>query len=596
MSRAQDIVDSILQGERYTNSRLFDDKVYVDEPIIRTGASAYGPSPVRPRERRTSLPQELAKLRRMARGRKRALWGYSYSADSAKLFVEQARLVAAYEDDYAGVVDAASVRGTYVGYEDLSDHQLRCYFAWRTQVRRGERPPAPAAFVRLRTYELLNGIGAEPSEEGLAELKMLADTYISDEYVAETFAAWLRDYVVYYGLNVDLVSVARDERSSAIAAVAVLRRAENAILAGEGSERVASNDLAAPAEEELLDALVRLSRYRADRSRFIRNRREDVAWVVSRVFADMVVHCSKRRKTGLIDGWFGKSTRTSYTMFRSAMFWTDVPHEDATYEVSPHESYVCSRGFWWHELPARRLERNAELGALMHAIDARMRRMAQDAHPLKEKPLPKYQAKFVDKRIEELASLRAAEEAARITIDRSALSSIRSAALRTRDALLTDEERGEPAPKEGSNREGAQRGSRAQFRGNEDCLSAAPSGPRTGHLTVPSGQGEEAPTFAVAEPHDEGAPVGVDVPAGAAPAVIAPDASGATFSDEHKALLRALLAGETLDGFDALFVSLAVDAINEAFLDELGDTVIEFDGETPTLVEDYLEDVRAAVA
>ena len=43
-------------------------------------------------------------------------------------------------------------------------------------------------------------------------------------------------------------------------------------------------------------------------------------------------------------------------------------------------------------------------------------------------------------------------------------------------------------------------------------------------------------------------------------------------------------------------VDLMVDAINEALFDLLGDTAIEFgaDGE-PQLVEDYAEDVRAAL-
>ena len=62
------------------------------------------------------------------------------------------------------------------------------------------------------------------------------------------------------------------------------------------------------------------------------------------------------------------------------------------------------------------------------------------------------------------------------------------------------------------------------------------------------------------------------------------------------ALLEALVDGGTLDGFDALFVSLATDAINEAFLDIVGDTVVDFDGDVPVLVEDYADDVREALA
>ena len=34
------------------------------------------------------------------------------------------------------------------------------------------------------------------------------------------------------------------------------------------------------------------------------------------------------------------------------------------------------------------------------------------------------------------------------------------------------------------------------------------------------------------------------------------------------------------------------DGINEKMLDEIGDTVIEYDGDQPELIEDYAEDLR----
>lgn len=37
--------------------------------------------------------------------------------------------------------------------------------------------------------------------------------------------------------------------------------------------------------------------------------------------------------------------------------------------------------------------------------------------------------------------------------------------------------------------------------------------------------------------------------------------------------------------------SVAADAINEALFDEIGDNVLECDGENITLVQDYKEDV-----
>ena len=42
--------------------------------------------------------------------------------------------------------------------------------------------------------------------------------------------------------------------------------------------------------------------------------------------------------------------------------------------------------------------------------------------------------------------------------------------------------------------------------------------------------------------------------------------------------------------------SLAADGINEALFDIIGDTVIEFEGDVPRIVEDYADDVREALS
>ena len=605
VSRAQHIVDMILAGDRYVNSQTFSDRVYRDEPILRTGASAYGrhkeaspkpaadrrparpeassspeplwvvepPRPVEPsvhrmarefqesprypqppRQRHVDLPAPYRQARRLAQGRNRRGWGYAYTADNAKLFVEQARVLADLEDDYAsGMEGLIGYRGFCPTYEDLSDHELRCYISWRTQFRAGAAREAPVAFWRLYAFEVICGVGIEPGQAGYEALANLAADDPYAEAVREQSSRWAHDYAIYYGLDPSLVN---GGATSNVAAVALLRRAEVALLSG--GQPVAWPDRARadlPTPEELLDALVLMSRYRADRSRFFRDRREDVAWVACRVFADMVSHCNKRRKTGLVEGFFGPPTRTSYTVFPSAMFWTDKLHADVTYEVSPSESYVCDHGFWWRTLPCRRAERNRELGTLLHAIDARMRRALGDKHALKDKSLPKYQAKIVDARIAELVALREAEEAARITIDRSALGSIRTAAARTREALLTDEERDDsplvPEPK---------------------AYVPLVDTPQTAHAQSGNQSG--------------------DIPQTHAPA---PSSSDLPLSDQQLALLRALVDGDSVDGFDAMFVSLAADAINEAFLDIVGDTVVDFDGDAPVLVEDYVDEVRAVL-
>ena len=59
-------------------------------------------------------------------------------------------------------------------------------------------------------------------------------------------------------------------------------------------------------------------------------------------------------------------------------------------------------------------------------------------------------------------------------------------------------------------------------------------------------------------------------------------------------ILHALLQGESADAIlkeQHLMPSIAADAINEALFDEIGDTVLECDQDTLSLIEDYREDV-----
>ena len=42
-------------------------------------------------------------------------------------------------------------------------------------------------------------------------------------------------------------------------------------------------------------------------------------------------------------------------------------------------------------------------------------------------------------------------------------------------------------------------------------------------------------------------------------------------------------------------LSVLVDAINEALYEQLSDTAIEFEGDVPKIIEDYIDDLKAIV-
>ena len=60
-------------------------------------------------------------------------------------------------------------------------------------------------------------------------------------------------------------------------------------------------------------------------------------------------------------------------------------------------------------------------------------------------------------------------------------------------------------------------------------------------------------------------------------------------------ILRTLLAGNPADGIireNRLLPSVVADGINEAFFEEIGDSVIEENDGSLALIEDYVDDVR----
>ena len=64
----------------------------------------------------------------------------------------------------------------------------------------------------------------------------------------------------------------------------------------------------------------------------------------------------------------------------------------------------------------------------------------------------------------------------------------------------------------------------------------------------------------------------------------------------HLAILQTLLRGETAAGqirSAHLMPALVADTINEAFYDQIGDNILEYDGDELGLIEDYREDITA---
>ncbi len=552
-------------------------RVYTDEPIVMRGS-----------QMASYVPPRIEQMRALEHTPE------SRSKPGAWLFYQQARLMEDYEDNVASTSSYWQYFPTYV---TMNNRQLRSYFSWRTDVRH-ERPherTAPVSYAFVHLYELICGVGVtlEPlgrPREGLTEVEQ---GFYAIEHFWQTYDStypdlgryakrWLRDYVVYHGLDSELYAPYLDDSfAQAIVDFQEGLRAWNEYEEQLPKAKKTEVNVAAgaphPGEERMFDSLGALSSYRPRVSRLFRDRPETFSHVCCAVVADLASHYEKRRKHGLVESLFGDWYDMPLTMFMNAVFWDESRHEDCTYELSPHNLFVCKNGYWVHRTFHGTTTRSTELGRILRVCDQRLREAIGYKHKLTEKDAPKYVDKFVSARIAERLAWEEEQERRAIHVDLSQLAGIRAAASVTRESLLLDEEREEVL---------------AAGAGATVEPAPAPAGAGAA-VPEPAATGADEPTLFDAVTVEATPEPVVETTPDAAPS---PVASPLGLTSEELALLEALLdhqppqAGASLD--------MLVDSVNEKLFDLLGDTALEFDlmSGMPSIIEDYEQDVREAIA
>ncbi len=295
--------------------------------------------------------------------------------------------------------------------------------------------------------------------------------------------------------------------------------------------------------DELFDALANRSSYRILSSKLYRERPATVKRTLCAVYRTLDAYFRRKRTTSLADNLFGTPVTRPYIMFESAMFHDEANREDRrsyTYDLGGGESFSCENGYWSHTYRRHAGRRSARLGAIAKAVDASLRQATGFGSELKAAGAPKYVEALVEKEVRTQLAWERAHTVPAIHIDPRKLAGIRTAAAQTREALLTDEERDAPA-------------------------DDAPAPPVEIARQAP---GEPAP----------------QAPAGATGPLSPKEAAYLAALAEQDRTRAARIAGGPED--------MLVDAVNEKLFDLVGDTVVEFAGAGPCVVEDYLEDVK----
>lgn len=512
-----------------------DGPVYHDEPIVFTAA-----------QMAEYTPPEIRRMRRAAQN----FDGYSQS--TAMLFFTQGKMMESFEDDYPGHADYFQYSPTY---QAMTNQQLRVYFTWRSRVRSGWIEQTALSYVYVYVYELLGGIGVSSPQEGYDTLLRFWQAYRDlDSRLDEHLPGWLRDYAVWHGLDpAQLPGGGLSRQDQAV--LTLLHRREHT-------------------DGEICAALSLLSSYSLENSRFYKLHPQETAQLVSRVYAALEEYYGKHRKNDLCAKLFGRSYSSPYQMFHGAVFYQDGPHPDTVYELTPLHRFRCESGRWTQEHFYFYRQKSAEAGALLKQIDYQLRQAWGFRSPLKPAELSKTFQSVLDRVLEQwLAERAAAQEAAaraaapRLTIDTSRLQQIRRAALETQQRLIVDEPEDEAPPAFTA----------AKAAESAPAADSAPAAP----------DASAAPAFAAPDP----------APAAPDGAAAAPEETPALRPEEYR-LLQCLLYDRPWQDWAraaGLTPALLADRINEALFDRFADTVLSCDGDVPTLIEDYIDDLKGLI-
>lgn len=572
------LIERIMAEARTHQSARFSNKIYADEPILKTG-----------RQMQNFLPDQYRKMREISRWQDDPKGGAGRWLSEAELFYRQGLLMADFEDDcpYNG-----TFKSYFPTYNAMSDRQLRGYFTWRAQVRRKKVEETSTSFAFLYLYELICGIGVDNPLDGFRKIKAFWESYRAYEPGIDRFArVWLQDYAVFHRLDPKLLSDSKTVLFDK--ALIELRRAARDIEplptpATPATKRRKSSEPTLPLppdearEERLMAAINALSTYNLGNSRINHAHHRDLRHVACAVYVRMARYYDTHRKSGIVASLFGEETAMPYTMFASAVFFAPERHKDCEYRLDPIHIYRCQNGFWECMRIHGSRQKSSKLGEMMRACDQRLRLALDPAHPLKEEKVPKYLAKIIDDEIVAWLSWDAAHQPVKIDIDLSQLGHIRNAAAQTREALLIDEEREDDALTEAAEADSGQ-------------PEAEPAANMIAEPAAASTQQNEAdePTISTEQ-------FGVVAPLLAPePTPATPMSAGTASALAHAAedYLRALLEQNAAQAASAVERSgqsedMLVDNINEALFDLVGDTVIEFGAAGPQIIEDYEADVR----
>lgn len=359
---------------------------------------------------------------------------YDYSVPSSQIvaynFYKQGQMMADYDDQYNAVYE---LKRYFPVYHDLTIHQLRTYFTWRTQLRRGNFTVSSTSYAYLYIYELLNNIGVASPTEGYTKLMAFRDQCAPSYHsrMRDLLDQWLCDYVLYYGLDQQKAQIVFAKR-----------------LAIDRDYHI----LLHPADfspEQLLEVFKAHSTYL--KSCLLLKKSPKQFAELLKIVWQQILALKQTNQFDYFAETIASRVPTSHTYFTSAVFYFRKVPRLKVYQVDAEHIYhlgpqTCSSLRYY---PVKRQEK--ELNTLLHEVDRLVRQAFHLSHPLKPRQLSSLLQRAIMDGIRSYQRIQAEKRRPKVNINLANLDQIRKDASQTRESLLTEDEKepvSAPSPKE----------------------------------------------------------------------------------------------------------------------------------------------------
>ena len=244
-------------------------------------------------------------------------------------------------------------------------------------------------------------------------------------------------------------------------------------------------------------------------------------------------------------------------MFYSAVFYEKKRHCDCVYSFNEVNKYICRDGKWKRERFCPVKDKAGKLGAQLKDTDYRLRTEYGFKPALKPVESSRLFDDAISRAVAEHFEEKRKKERAAVVIDISKLGGIRRSADETRDKLIVEEDE--------------------IFSGYTAAETDKPA------VCDTPGPGKAA------EEQSTKAPEQTDMSAAEQ------DSQKYGLDAACTLILKCLLKGEDPEAAarsSGIMLSVATDRINETLFDHFSDTVIEFNGDMPSVREDYADELK----